>query len=784
MPPPNHRRQQRRPTPPSAPLVSLVVIVSEAEQWRSAQNGKPGRGALRDYWRAQDAKHGARPDYQLWRHTQCADSPPERRQDVTQLAVQALRAKDVEMSIAALVLVLGWLIEGERGDSGNRLKPVLQMEIKRHTHELVRWLGAVVMGDEPAGLLQTLSAIFSKIEPGWKLGRAVNLSFIAEQKSLPVPVSKLTRWLLIALRRLVSKSDPTDQTDQSELLKNTAAWQMTVWRLQHEAGAPHVVQVELLLETAATLRCAGQMHEAVRLICLALYLLPERAAAPLVQRCRVAAWTLAEAGLKAPLGLGVSLDDLPFPGEPASSEKGQEAALLFQDDADLFQQRLKLEVTKDADWQKLRAAGVVLNHPLAALAWIGKKAQSYALKKQHDLLQAAARLATRHHSLVTLGRILAESPESAAQVMAYASALRESQRRMPVLRDSECWHSMATCLSIAWGKLEADAIRDEEIIYRLHETLLDREVTVVRCLPAELRVLALRHLHGRRSPSPLVEALAADPRLMQQLEHQRAVELWSLASEIRERQELANTVWVSVVMKGELSSGRYSWIVQSSAGRQMQQGRLRFGAAGEALDLKPLMQEIAKAVAQLGASAEYVLLAVDASLSNQPWQQHLHTTVSFIPSWEWAFRALRDSEKPKDVVFEVLTPIESTATVAAPATGPLSQACLLLPGSESTDANTRWTVIGTAETRRSLSLGTHSVIISEAPLKRGDIKQDLTRLSLAQASRLLLVSERPLTASDRVPFEQQMLSEDAKITLSARIKTLSADSWRVSGLPW
>ncbi|MEQ1749917.1 MAG: hypothetical protein ABL974_10870 [Prosthecobacter sp.] len=781
MPLPNHRRQQRRPAPPPAALVSLAVIVSEAEQWRSAQNGKPGRGALRDYWRAQDTKHGARPDYQLWRHTQCADSPPERRQDVTQLAVQALRAKDAEMSFAALVLVLGWLIEGERGDSGNRLKPVLQAEMKRHTHELVLWLGAVVMGDEPAGLLQKLSAIFSKIEPGWKLGRAVNLRFLVEEKSLPVAVSKLTRWLLIALRRLVSKSDPSDQSD---LLKNTAAWQMTVWRLQHEAGAPNAVQVELLLDAAATLRCAGQMHEAVRLICLALHLLPERAPAPLVQRCRVAAWTLAEAGLAAPIGLGVSLDDLPFPGEPASSEKGQEATLLFQDDADLFQQRLKLEVTEDADWQRLRAAGVVLNHPLAALAWIGKKAQSYALKKQHDLLQAAARLATRNHSLVTLGRILAESPESAAQVMAYASNLRESQRRMPVLRDSECGHSMATCLSIAWGRLEADAIRDEEMIYMLHETLLDREVTVSRCLPTELRLLALRHLHGRRSPSPLVEAVAADPRLMQQLEHQRAVELWSLASEIRERQELANTVWVSVVMKGELSSGRYSWIVQSSAGRQMQQGRLRFGAAGEALDLKPLMQEIAQAVSQLGASAEFVLLAADAALSNQPWHQHLHTTVSFIPSWEWAFRALRDSEKPKDVVFEVLTPIESTATVAAPATGPLSQACLLLPGSESTDANTRWTVLGTAETRRSLSLGTHPVILSEAPLKRGDIKQDLTRLSLAQASRLVLVSERPLTASDRETFEPSMLSTDAKITLSARVKALSADSWRVSGLPW
>lgn len=784
MPAPQHRRQQhRRPPPPPAPLVSLAQIVREADQWRSAQSGKPGRGALRDYWRAQDARHGARPDYQLWRHTQCPDSPPERRQDVAQLAVQALRAKDAETGFAALVLVIGWLLENDRGDSGNRLKPVLPTEMKRHSHELVRWLGAVVMGDEPAGLLQTLSAIFSKMEPGWKLGRAVNLGSLAEEKYLPVPAAKFTRWLLLALRRLASNSG---------LNKDAAAWQMTVWRLQHEAGAPHAVQVEQMLDTAATLRCVGQMHEAVRLACLALHLLPERAPAPLVHRCRVAAWTLAEAGLAAPSGLSVSLDDLPFPGEPPQSEKGQEAVLLFHDDADPFLQHLGREVQEDADWQKLRAAGVVLNHPLAALAWIGKKAQSYVLKKQHELLQAAARLAARHHCLGTLGRILAESPESAAQVIAYANALRDSQRRMPVLRDSESWHSMATCLCTAWGRLEADAIRDEETIYLLHETLLDREVTVSRCLPSELRVLALRHLHGRRAPSPLVQALEADPRLMQQLEHQRAVELWSLVSEIRERKELASTVWVSVVIKGELSSGRYSWIVQSSTGREMKQGRLRFGAAGEALDLTPLMQEIAQAVAQLGASAEYILLAADTALSDQPWQQHMHTTVSFIPSWEWAFRALRDSEKPKDVVFEVLSFETSEETSMKlpqpPATGPLSQACLLLSGNVGADASTRWTLLDKSEappeTRRSLSIGAHPVILSEGPLLRGGLKHDLTRLSLAQSSTLVLAPSRVLAASEREAFEQQMFSTDAKLTLAARLKALSPDSWRLSGLPW
>lgn len=795
MPPPN-RSKHRRPSPPPAPSVPLAVILQEADQWRSSQNGKPGRGALRDYWRVQDAKHGARPDYQLWRHTQCADSPLERRQDVAQLAVQAVRAKDTEAGFSSLLLTLGWLMEEDRSAVIQRLKPVLQAESPRllqpgrPVHELARWLSEVATGEDAPRLLASLSEILSKAEPGWKIGRTVNLSFLAQEKALPVSVGKFTRWLLSALQRLLVSSPTAD-------LKTVAAWQTTAWRIQHEAGAPPAIQVQQLLTISSTLRRAGQWHEAVRLTSLALNLLPERAHAALLHRSRVAAWTLAEAGLAAPADLRVSLDDLPFPGEPLQSEKGQETTRLFQDEADEFQKHLAHEATEDPDWQKLRATGVVLNHPLAALAWVGKKAQSYALKKQHELLQAAANLATRYHCLGTLGRILAEWPESAGKVIAYAEALRQSQRRMPVLRDAEAWQSMATCLAIAWGKLDAEAIRDEESIFMLHETLLDREVTVSRCLPQDLRVLALRHLHGRRAPSPFVLALADDPRLMQQLEHQRAVELWSLASEIRERKELAGTVWVSVVMKGELSSGKYSWIIQSSHGRQMLQGRLRFGAAGEALDFTPLLRELTQAIAKLGDSAEWVLLAADIGLADLPWQKHLHEAglsarVSFIPSWEWAFRTWREAEKSPSAVFEVLSSEAAAETVLpvpeAPVAGPFAQACLLLPGGKSADASTRWTVMGKVdsppETRRSISLGAHSVILSEGPLSRGSFKQDLTRLSLAQSSALVVVAEHPLTAADRQPFESSILAADPKISVSARLQSLSLGSWRVSGLPW
>jgi hypothetical protein len=121
-------------------------------------------------------------------------------------------------------------------------------------------------------------------------------------------------------------------------------------------------------------------------------------------------------------------------------------------------------------------------------------------------------------------------------------------------------------------------------------------------------------------------------------------------------------------------------------------------------------------------------------------------------------------------------------------TGPFAQACLLLPGGKSADASTRWTVLGKAEsppeTRRSISLGAHPVIVSEGPLSRGGFKQDLTRLSLAQSSALVVVAEHPLTATDRQPFESTILAADPKISVSARLQALSPGEWRVSGLPW
>lgn len=802
MPPPS-RHHPRRPSPPALTL-NLATIVQDYEGWKRSQNGKPSRSALRDYWRAQDTLHGARPDYQIWRHTQCPDSPPEKRQNVGQLILRGLQAKEPLIHWATLALMPHLLMTEDECIRDEKVMRALDEKLlltplpsAPHSSALALWLCRAALAANPAGLMQDLQALLVKARPDWKCGRSIDLSFLKEEAWLPLGNKSILRLIVAVITKLIQLLTDDPAVTQQQLTE-VSPWCMSTWQLLRDTRPPQsatpVIEVEVLLNAAATMRCAGLVAESSRLTALALHLLPERAPAAFVQRCKVATWTLAEAGLAIPKGLRVCLDDIPFPGEPPQSEKAKEIALIFRDEDDVFQTRLAREVAEDPDWQRLKAAGVVLTHPLAALAWIGKKAQSYALKKQHDLLQVAARLALRHQCLVTLGRILAEWPESAEKIISCANALRQSQRRMPVLRDSATWHSCTQNLRTAWGKLELDAISDEETLFTLHETLLDRDVTLTRNLPAELRLLTLRHLHGQRAPSLLVQALQADPRLMQQLEHKSAIELWSISSELREHAELAQSVWISVIMKGDSGGGKYSWIVQSSTGRQMKQGRLRAATAGESPDPTALIQEIAQAIRQLGTDAKWLLLAADSSLTDLPWQSQfmqsgLSARVCFIPSWEWAFRTLRETEKPKEVVFETLAP-EATTVQLAPMTitGPLIQACLLLPGRDGSDASTRWNVFGRPDTlettRRSLSIGRHPVVLSEGPLFPGTFDEDLARLSLAQTSRLVLSVSRPLTTSEREAFELQIFSPPPSVPLSARLEALTSEVWQMNGLPW
>lgn len=777
--------------------------MQEYEDWKRPQNGKPSRAALRDYWRGQEATHGTRPDYQIWRHTQCPDSPPEKRQNLGQLILRGLQAKDALILWATLSLMPSLLMSEDECIRDEKVMRALDEKLNLTplptsplSSALVLWLCRAALAGNPAGLLQDLQALLVNARPEWKCGRSIDLSFLKEEAWLPLTHKASLRLIVAVMTKLIHLLTHDPALTQSQLAE-ISPWGLSTWQLLRDTRPPQsatpIIELEVLLNAAATMRCAGLLAESSRMTCLALHLLPERAPDAFVQRCKVAAWSLAEAGLAIPKALSVCLDDLPFPGEPPQSEKAKEISRLFSDDEDVFQSRLAREIIEDPDWQRLKAAGVVLTHPLAALAWIGKKAQSYALKKQHDLLQAASRLALRHQCLVTLGRILAEWPESAEKIISYANALRQSQRRMPVLRDFNSWQTCTQSLRTAWGKLETDAIRDEETLFTLHETLLDRDVTLTRCLPAELRILALRHLHGRRSPSHLVQALQADPRLMQQLEHKSAIELWSISAELRERPELSKSLWISVILKGDATCGKYSWIVQGSAGRLMKQGRLRPAAAGESPDQTVLIQEIAEAAKQLSADSEWLLLAVDSSLTDLPWQSQfiqagLSARASFIPSWEWAFRTLRETDTGA-VAFEALVPEATTVQFTATTiTGPLIQACLLLPGRDGADASTRWTVSGRADepenTRRSMNIGRHPMIFSEVPLSSVTFDQDLTRLSLAQASRLVLSASRPLTTAEREAFEFQTFSLPPNIPLSARLKVLTPDVWQIYGLPW
>jgi hypothetical protein len=305
---------------------------------------------------------------------------------------------------------------------------------------------------------------------------------------------------------------------------------------------------------------------------------------------------------------------------------------------------------------------------------------------------------------------LASSPE---RVVAYARELRESIRQMPFLRSSGVWSECTANLRLAWGRLDANAISDPELLFFIHETLTDREVTTLRSLPPDTRLLALRHLHTRRTPSALVQAVEADPRLPLQLEHQRTVEWWSISSLLRERADLAKTAWVSLVRRGDSESGKYSLIIQTRDKRHQSQDRVKG-------DWSPVVQEIA-AVCK---DAEHILVAADAELPGLD-------RASYIPSWEWAFRVLREPVPAVPSRVEVLRPEGSSAEAPA---GILGVDCLLAGRDEAVDASTVWISMETGERVRSLGIGAHPRVTSMAPVRKGALKEDLVRLCLAQAT--------------------------------------------------
>ncbi len=757
----------RRSTPPLRPLGELVRALPAA-----------GSGGARPagIWKEADARHGARPDWLLWRRLLSGGPPPAgSREDAAALALRALRAREPSVASAALALLPALPVPKLKSEVRAELARALASLPASPETALAHWLARVVLQTElsAAEALPQLRQLQALAPSGWKPGRAFDLTNFTTAPWQTVEPARLARWLADAVADLVRHAWATPEA-------SLADWLLTAWQMRRDArpaGAlPRFEDTTLLLDAAAARRLQGEPAAAARLEVLALHLLPPRLPESLQQRVRAAAWRLAEAGLAPPVAWRVRLDDLPFPGDPPSTPNGAEAARQWQDAEDPALRHLREVVIEDPDWAVLRSAGVVLQFPLAALGWVAKRAQAHQVKKQYELLDAATRLAFRHQLLGSLGRLLAVRPGSVDNVVNFARALRASLRGLPFLRDEEAWAAAQSHLRQAWGRLDTE-IDDAELRFLLQETLQDRLTTTLRRLPPPARVAALRHRQGRRAPSDLVRDLEADLRRMNLLEHQRRVELWELTAALRERPELAGTVWVSVVGPGDPASGRYSALVLGPRGQREIQGRLRVGSA----EVAPLAQAIAEAVQAVAEAPEWLILATDAVWQATAWetvlpQAGLTAAVARVPGWEWAYRVLREPSAervPASVLRPENAPLPSSLSAAV-------RGCWLFPGDEPAHAGTRWQpVAGESPSLRSLAIGAQAQVTSLGPVAAGEVwGDDLIALSLAQACRSFVAPVVPLA-----PAEQEEALRLLETGREGLQRLLATGNWRLHGLP-
>ncbi len=616
---------------PGPPAFALRLLVAECEAALAALGERPESGVAREFWRGWDARHGGRADFVLWRRVRGAAVFRGRLTEVVEPALRALRGDEVECRWAALSLLPAIPLEARSGALTEAVRAALRGESPANASlsvAWVRWLAGAWLGNEAGATLEQGRALFEKLSPGWKAGRALDLSALGSENWLPVDLSLARRWSASALSRLVREGG----------MEKAGAWTLTAWQLLRDARPAHAgagaAEVEMLLNAAGWARAEGQGLESVRLAVLALHLAPERLSDRLLRRCRVAAWAVAEAGLRVPERWQARLETMPFPGDPPQSERGREAALLFEDAEDPACAVLEKEVAVDADWQVLRDAGMATHHPLPMLAWVARKAQAHAVKKQHDLLSAAARLALRHQCLVSAGKLLAVRPGEAALVLELARHWRASWRQMPVLRDEAAWSEATALLRAAWGRLDLEAFTDEETLFFLHETLCDRAQTTRLRLPEALQVEA---------GSQVALALRSDPRLLSSLEHQRAVELWEVR-EMARREDLSGVVWASVACAGEPGSGRFSLLMAGKNGLCAR--RMRLERAESAAWMPALLQAIADGAREVAGtgSPERWLLTLDSVLPATGWSVFAGALLT--PSWESAFRLLREQTLP------------------------------------------------------------------------------------------------------------------------------------------
>ena len=616
------RGPEREVRMPPAPALGSVVRACAAARKALVE----GPNVVRDFWRAWDAEHGKRPDFGLWRQLREGDRFGGRLEGIVDLMGRALKAGDVQVRWGALALVPALPSRLAAGPLGGLVREAVRSvrpEGAPSSVAWVSWLVGVWLGE--AGVDEVKDLIHGQEGGTWKVGRSVSFAGVRAEKWLPVSGGVFRWWV----------------ADAIELLKGSSDWLVTAWQLRRDAraaGASRSAGEALtLLNAAALARLEGEPEESARLEALALALMPERMPEVLAKRGQVAAWRVVEGGLQTIEGFPVKMEEMFFPGEPIESERGQETARLFGDADDESAEALQKSMEGDADWERLKAAGVALRYPLAGLAWVAKKAPHHVVKRQTELLEAGVRLAMKHHCLGSAGRMLAVWPGKAEMVVAYARAMRASVKKMPVLRDWAVWQEWAGFLRAAWGRLEAGAICDEETLFFLQETLVDREKTTLNCLPESLR------------EGDVLAALEADPRLMSVLEHQRTLELWEVASLTRERAELAGWVWVSVVTMGEGAGGRYGALILGAGGKRMVRGKLRFEGGIDAEAGAAMVAEIASAVKDLAGevAVEGVILAVDVRVEGMDWGSvFVGSKVTKVPSWESAFRAMREGVAP------------------------------------------------------------------------------------------------------------------------------------------
>lgn len=796
----------RRPQPPRhspsrqrAPLHPLGQI---AKSLRAPAEGTPNRAERIELWRRSDREQGERPDYLLWRHLLCRECPPEKRRDVVELALGALRARDPQIHWAAVGLVIAAVLHDGgrsvlRDEQKQKVRAALrsslaeQRETLKHSPlslALLRWWASIALADAPssASMMPQFQSLIAEMNPGWRLGRPFSLTAIESELLLPLR-STLVAHTTVKCLKLVLDGWPMDASRPA--LQPLAEWKLVLCQMQgfsRLSGSPVDEGEPLaLLGASQAARLAGDVVQSARLAALALQgaaALPKMSDS-VQQRFKVSAWLVAEAGLELPPRFHVRLDDLPFPGDPPSTPAGQETVRLFEDPDDISRAALRAEVEQDSSWREIADAGQSLHHPLAALAWMGKRARSIAMKKSTTFLETAVRLALRHGCLGTAARLLQECPRPDLLLDA-AKAMRENLRRMPFLRDAETWSEWASLLGQVWGRLETDAISEAEDLFLLHEILADRPATAVRSLPPDLRMLTLRHPWGRR-PSRLTQALTADVGLLRSLEHQRPLEHWSLAADARTRPDLAKTAWISVVTRGDPTAWKYSVLAIGPQGQVARRDRLG-SSANESAYLEAIAAVIAESVAQVCPEAEWLLISQDETMRSAHWPSlfrvlGIRAVPSLIPSWEWASRVIiKSASEPTEVAAEVMT----TGENASPSdciiswTSSHPSGCALISNGE-VSVSTKWTAFnsgaetGTAQ-KRSTHIGLHPLVVATAPC------HDLVRAFLSQSTLCFIEARSSLAEPDALYFAADSL---AKLHRAVQGEPSLSDV-TLHGVPW